>query len=74
MQTKDPENSRAPDDAGLQAFEDILVPTATCVKITQQVGEEAVKTAISETPSPFTLSGDIYYIRNHFTFIITEKI
>lgn len=38
------------------------------------VGTETVKKVIRETSEPFSLADGIYYMRNRFTYFITEKI
>lgn len=48
--------------------------TGPCVKAAQLVGEEKVKQAITESAEAFNLADGVYYMRNHFTFFITEKI
>ena len=48
--------------------------TAPCLKAAAVVGEQAVKDAIYETAQPFRLTDEVYYMKNYFTFFITEKI
>jgi hypothetical protein len=40
----------------------------------QAVGEPKVRKAITQSAQPFNLADDIYFMRNHFTFFITEII
>lgn len=47
--------------------------TAPCTKAAQVVGSEIVIQAISESAEPFAVADGIYYMRNEFSFFITEK-
>ncbi|MBC7826542.1 MAG: class I SAM-dependent methyltransferase [Chitinophagaceae bacterium] len=60
--------------AGVQDLLDAFMCTGPCVKAAQIVGEQKVKLTIAEKAESFRLAGDIYYMRNFFTFFIAEKI
>lgn len=47
---------------------------ALCAKAAQQVGEEAVRSAILSSAQPYSITDGVYYMRNYFTYFITEKI
>jgi SAM-dependent methyltransferase len=48
--------------------------TGPCVKAAQIIGEDKVRLTITESAEPFSLAYGIYYMRNDFTYFITEKI
>lgn len=48
--------------------------TASCVKAVQAVGLEAVESAIVNSAQPYAITDEVYYMRNYFTYFITEKI
>ena len=48
--------------------------TAPCAKAVNAVGQEAVEAAIVSAAQPFNIVDEVYYMRNYFTFFITEKI
>lgn len=48
--------------------------TAPCVKAVKAVGQEAVEAAIISSAQPYVITDGVYYMRNYFTFFITEKI
>jgi len=48
--------------------------TGPCVKAVQAVGEDEVRKAITLSTQPYSLADGIYFMKNHFTFFITEKI
>jgi ubiquinone/menaquinone biosynthesis C-methylase UbiE len=50
-----------------------FLSTAPCVKAVEQVGEEKVKETILNSSQPFNIADDVYFMRNSFTFFITEK-
>jgi SAM-dependent methyltransferase len=47
--------------------------TAAFVKASQIAGQEKVQQTILENAKPFKLAEDVYFMRNHFTWYITEK-
>ncbi|HEV8285072.1 MAG TPA: class I SAM-dependent methyltransferase [Chitinophagaceae bacterium] len=57
-----------------EALERGFLCTGPCVKAVQHTSEQKVKQAIIESSQPFNLADDVYYMRNQFTFFITEKI
>lgn len=48
--------------------------TGPCVKAVQAVGESEVRKAIIQSAQPYNLADGIYFMKNHFTFFITEKV
>lgn len=48
--------------------------TAPFAKAVQAVGQEAVESAILSSAQPYAITDEVYYMRNHFTYFITEKI
>jgi len=48
--------------------------TGPCVKAMQVVGEFDVRKAIIQSAQPYKIADEIYFMHNHFTFFITEKI
>jgi SAM-dependent methyltransferase len=59
---------------GVKDLQDGFMCTGPCVKAAMSVGEEKVKMAITASAEPFNLADGIYYMRNYFTFFITERI
>jgi SAM-dependent methyltransferase len=57
-----------------EALEKAFMCTGPCVKAAMSVGEDRVKKTIHEAAQPYNLADDIYFMQNHFTFFITEKI
>jgi SAM-dependent methyltransferase len=57
-------------DALVRAF----LCTGPCVKASQAVGENKVRETILQSAEPFNLADEVYFMRNYFTFFITEKI
>lgn len=51
-----------------------FLSTGPCVKAVQAVGTPKVKDAITQSAQSFRLADDVYFMRNHFTFFIAEKI
>jgi SAM-dependent methyltransferase len=58
---------------GIEELQQAFLCTGPCVKAMQVVGEPKVRKAITQSAQPFNLADDIYFMRNHFTFFITEK-
>ncbi len=48
--------------------------TGPCVKAIKAMGETKVRNAITAGAAPYQLAEGIYFMRNYFTFFITEKI
>lgn len=59
---------------GAEDLHDAFLCTGPCVKAMMAVGEQKVKEAISESAAAFDLADGVYYMRNHFTFFIAQKI
>jgi SAM-dependent methyltransferase len=57
-----------------QALQEGFLCTATCAGAVESIGEEAVRNMIIESAEPYNLADDVYYLHNHFTILITEKI
>ena len=51
-----------------------FLSTATCAIAAQTAGESAVKDAILSSSQPFSMADDVYFLRNFFTLLITEKM
>lgn len=60
--------------AGDEELIEGFLSTASCVKAAQFAGEATVREAIVLSAQPYSIADDVYYMRNHFTFFITEKI
>jgi len=48
--------------------------TGPCVKAAQAVGERKVRETITQSAQPYNLADGIYFMKNHFTFFITERV
>lgn len=57
-----------------QDLQEGFLCTATCADAVENIGEEAVRNLIIESAEPYNLAGDLYYLHNYFTILITEKI
>jgi SAM-dependent methyltransferase len=60
--------------SGDEALQQAFLCTAPCAKAAQSVGELKVRKTIIDSAQPYNLADDIYFMRNDFTFFITEKI
>ena len=58
------------DDELTQAF----LCTAPGVKAVQHNNLDLVKSTIIKSSQPFNMADDVYYMRNHLTYFITEKL
>ncbi len=47
---------------------------APCASAVESVGEDAVRRVILESAQVYNLADSVYYLNNHFTVFITEKI
>jgi SAM-dependent methyltransferase len=60
--------------SGDEALQQAFLCTAPCAKAAQSVGEWKVRKTITQSAQPYNLADDVYFMRNDFTFFITEKI
>ena len=59
---------------GIGALQRAFLCTGPCVKAVEMIGEGLVIDAIFQSAEPYSLADSVYFMRNHFTFFITEKI
>lgn len=59
---------------GNNELEAAFMSTAPCVKAALKVGEKIVRETITKSAQPFRLADEIYFMRNEFSYYITEKI
>lgn len=59
---------------GIKELHHAFMCTAPCVQAASVAGEQKVKRAITKNAEPFSLADGVYYMRNQFTFFITERI
>jgi SAM-dependent methyltransferase len=60
--------------SGIEALQHGFLCTAPCAKAVLAVGEQHVRETITASAQPFNLADDVYFMRNDFTFFITEKV
>jgi SAM-dependent methyltransferase len=60
--------------SGEESLHRAFLSTGPCVKAVQHTSEDIVKAIITSSAQPYSLADDIYFMQNHFTFFITEKI
>ena len=60
--------------SGLEEMLAGFMCTAPCVKAAGAVGELRVRKTIARSAEPYRLTDGVYFMRNNFTFYITEKI
>lgn len=60
--------------SGKDALQRAFLCIGPCAKAALSVGEQRVREVITESAQSFSRADEIYYMHNHFTFFITEKI
>jgi SAM-dependent methyltransferase len=59
---------------GDEALQKAFFSTGPCVKAVQHTSLQEVEKMIVSSAQPYCMADDVYYMRNYFTFFITEKI